>query len=97
MTKTRREILKAIEALSEPCTIAEACNIVYETPSGYNLLLTIEKTGAYIEYLYEHALIEIVNAEEVNDGLPAKYRVLGDVLSQLEENVYKETSRRGNM
>jgi len=74
-----RRMSKAIEALSEPRTIAEVCNIVYENPGGYNLLLTIEKTGAYIEYLYEHALVEIVNAEDVEQGLPAKYRRMRDI------------------
>ena len=74
-----RRISKAIDALSEPLTIAEVCNIVYENPSGYNLLLTIEKTGAYIEHLYEHGMIEIVNADEVEQGSPAKYRRLRDI------------------
>lgn len=91
-----RRMSRAIEALSEPCTIAEVCNIVYGNPDGYNLLLTLEKTGAYIEYLYEHAMIEIVNADEVNDGSPAKYRVLGDALTQLEKNVYKEIRTQVN-
>ena len=86
-----RRMSKAIKALSEPLTISEVCNIVYENPSGYNLLLTIEKTGAYIEYLYEHAMIEITNPDEVEQGLPAKYRVLGDVLSQVEKRI------QGNM
>jgi len=75
----RRRMSKAIEALSQPLTIAEICNIVYENPSGYNLLLTIEKTGAYIEYLYEHAMIEIVNADAVENGEPIRYRRLREV------------------
>jgi len=83
---TRKNILrrmsKAIEALSQPLNIAEVCNIVYENPSGYNLLLTIEKTGAYIEYLYEHAMIEIVNADEVEQGLPAKYRRVREIADE---------------
>ncbi len=85
-----RRMSKAINALGEPLTTAEVCNIVYENPNGYNLLLTIEKTGAYIEYLYEHAMIEIVNAEEVEQGLPAKYRVIDDALLKLEKKVTKE-------
>jgi hypothetical protein len=73
---------------------------VYDNPGGYNLLLTIEKTGAYIEYLYEHALVEIVNAEEVEQGLPAKYRVIGDVLEKVNKEIHRqvdaETSRQVN-
>jgi glyoxylase-like metal-dependent hydrolase (beta-lactamase superfamily II) len=71
-----RRLSKAVEALSEHHTIAEVCNFVYENPSGYNQLLTIEKTGAYIEYLYEHNMIEVVNHDEVEQSLPAKYRRL---------------------
>jgi len=74
-----RRMSKAIEALTEPRTVAEVCNIVYENPGGYNLLLTIEKTGAYIEYLYEHAMIEITNPDEVEQGLPAKYQRLREI------------------
>lgn len=87
-----RRMNKAVEALNEPHTIAEVCNNVYENPGGYNLLLTLEKTGAYIEYLYEHGLIEITNAGEVEQGLPAKYKVFGsDAFTQLEQNVYRHT------
>jgi glyoxylase-like metal-dependent hydrolase (beta-lactamase superfamily II) len=74
-----RRMSKAVDALSEQRTIAEVCNFVYGNPGGYNLLLTIEKTGAYIEYLYEHGMIEITNPDEVEQGLPAKYRRLRDV------------------
>lgn len=74
-----RRMSKALEALSEPRTISEICNGVYENPGGYNLLLTIEKTGAYIEHLHQHGLIEIVNADEVERGLPAQYRRLGEI------------------
>jgi len=74
-----RRMNKAIEVLSQPLTIAEVCNIVYENPSGYNLLLTIEKTGAYIEYLYEHAMLEITNPDQIEQGLAAKYRRLREI------------------
>lgn len=80
---TRQNILRrmsrAIVALNGPLTIAEVCNIVYENPDGYNQLLTIEKTGAYIEYLYEHGMIEITNFEEVEQGQPARYRRLREI------------------
>jgi len=84
-----RRMGKAVKALSEPVTVAEVCTAVYGSASGYQHLLMIEKTGAYVEYLYERGMIEITNPDEINDGLPAKYRVLGDMLSQLEKNIYK--------
>jgi len=74
-----RRMNKAIAALHEPLTIEEVCRAVYGEMSGYNLLLVIEKTGAYIEYFYEHGMIEIVNAEELERDLPARYRRLRDI------------------
>jgi hypothetical protein len=46
---------------------------------GYNHLLVIEKTGAYIEYLYEHGMIGITNPEEVEQDLPARYQRLREI------------------
>jgi hypothetical protein len=45
----------------------------------------IEKTGAYLEYLYEHGMIEIVNADEMEQGKPAQYRRLREENVLLEE------------
>ena len=71
-----RRMSRAITALSEPLTIAETCKAVYGEAGGYNQLLMIEKTGAYVEYLYEHGMIEIVNPDELELGSPARYRRL---------------------
>ena len=81
MTKQNilRRISKAVDALSEPLTIEEICRAVYGATGGYQQLLVIEKTGAYVEYLYEHGLIEITNPDEMEQGLPARYRRLRDV------------------
>jgi len=92
-----RRMGKAIQALSEPLTIAEVCAAVYGEISGYNQLLVIEKTGAYIEYLYEQGMIEITNPGEVEQGLPARYRRLRNetsTLEQLVKMVNTETSRQ---
>jgi glyoxylase-like metal-dependent hydrolase (beta-lactamase superfamily II) len=74
-----RRMSRALQALAEPLTIAEVCRAVYGEMSGYNQLLVIEKTGAYIEYLYEHGMIEVTNFEEVEQGQPARYRRLQEV------------------
>jgi len=74
-----RRISKAVHALHEPLDIAEICNAVYGDMGGYNQLLVIEKTGAYVEYLYEHGAIEVTNPEEVEQGLPARYRRLREI------------------
>ena len=80
-----RRMGKAITGLNQPLTIAEVCQAVYGEVGGYNQLLVIEKTGAYVEYLYEHGLIEIVNASEVEQGNPARYRNLRGEQLVLEE------------
>jgi glyoxylase-like metal-dependent hydrolase (beta-lactamase superfamily II) len=73
-----RRMSKAVQVLSQPLTIAEICAAIYGEMAGYNQLLVIEKTGAYVEYLYEHGLIEITNPADVEQGLPARYRRLRD-------------------
>jgi glyoxylase-like metal-dependent hydrolase (beta-lactamase superfamily II) len=80
-----RRMSKAITALGGPLTIAEVCNAVYGEMGGYNQLLVIEKTGAYIEYLYEHGMVEITNPDEVEQGGPARYRRLREEDLMLEE------------
>ena len=71
-----RRMSRAIEALAAPLTIEQICTAVYGVSGGYNQLLVIEKSGAYVEYLYEHGLIEIVNPSEVEQRAPAQYRRL---------------------
>jgi glyoxylase-like metal-dependent hydrolase (beta-lactamase superfamily II) len=80
-----RRLSKAISALGEPLTIAEVCKAVYGEMGGYNQLLVIEKTGAYVEYLYEHGMIEITNPDEVEQGKPVRYRRLREENIILEE------------
>jgi glyoxylase-like metal-dependent hydrolase (beta-lactamase superfamily II) len=77
--KILRRMSNAITALGEPLTIEEVCRAVYGEMNGYNQLLVIEKTGAYIEYFYEHGMIEIINAEELERDLPARYRRLREI------------------
>jgi len=75
----RRRMRKGIDALDQPLTIEAACTAIYGNMEGYNKLLVIEKTGAYVEYLYEHGMIGIVNPVEVEQGKPARYRRLREV------------------
>ena len=74
-----RRMNKAIHTLSEPLTVAEVCVAVYGATGGYQQLLVIEKTGAYMEYFYEYGMIEIANADEVEQGMPARYRRLREI------------------
>jgi glyoxylase-like metal-dependent hydrolase (beta-lactamase superfamily II) len=85
-----RRMGRAIDALREPLTIDQACRAVYGEMGGYNRLLVIEKMGAYIEYLYEHGLLEITNPGDLEQGLPARYRDLPGadaMIAQLERKL----------
>lgn len=84
-----RRMSKAIAALRDALTIEEVCNAVYGETGGYNQLLVIEKTGAYVEYLYEHGMIEIVNPSEMEQGQPARYRRLRG-----EEMLFEELGKK---
>ena len=89
-----RRMGKAVEALREQLTIEEVCRAVYGETGGYNQLLVVEKTGAYVEYLYEHGMIEITNPGEVERGEPARYKRWKDetlTMSELEKAVYGYT------
>ena len=95
---TRKNIIrrmgKAVEALREPHTIDEVCRAVYGETGGYNQLLVIEKTGAYMENLYEHGMIVITNPGEVERGEPACYQRLkdeGPTMAEVEKNIYRYT------
>ena len=74
-----RRMSKAINALSKPLTVAEGCVAVYGGTGGYQQLLVIEKTGTYIEYFYEHGMVEITNPDEVEQGMPARYQRLREI------------------
>lgn len=90
-----RRMGKAVEALREPLTIEEVCRAVYGETGGYNQLLVIEKTGAYVEYLYEHGMIVLTNPGEVERGEPARYQRLKDeivTMTDLEKSIYGYSS-----
>ena len=68
------------------------CQAVYGEIGGYNQMLVIEKTGAYVEYLYEHGMIEITNPDEMEQGKPARYRRLRE-----ENMIVEEIERKAGM
>jgi glyoxylase-like metal-dependent hydrolase (beta-lactamase superfamily II) len=91
---TLRRMGKAVEALREPLTIEEICRAVYGETAGYNQLLVIEKTGAYVEYLYEHGMIVLTNLSDVERGEPPRYQRLKSeelTMAGLEKNIFKYT------
>jgi glyoxylase-like metal-dependent hydrolase (beta-lactamase superfamily II) len=89
-----RRMRKGIEALRDSLTIDEVCTAIYGETDGYNKLLVIEKTGAYIEYLYEHGMIEITNPNDLEQGKPAQYRLsqgINRILAEIEKKINADT------
>ncbi len=92
-----RRVRKAVQAMGEGRTIEQICTAVYGETGGYSQMLVIEKTGAYVEYLYEHGMIEIVNPSEMEQGKPAKYRRLfaeQDMFDEIARKVGGNTNRK---
>lgn len=71
-----RRLNQALASLDEPRTLAQVTEQVYGAMNGYNALLVIEKIGAYVEYLVQRGLVEIVNPGELEGDPQAaiKYR-----------------------
>jgi glyoxylase-like metal-dependent hydrolase (beta-lactamase superfamily II) len=83
---------QCIDFLVEPHSILEITHHLYGTMGGYNALLIYEKTGAYIEYLFQNGLLEITNLNELEETNQNSYlyrRV--DEIAILEENLKERT------
>jgi glyoxylase-like metal-dependent hydrolase (beta-lactamase superfamily II) len=68
---------KVCTLLKQPRTTAEISDALFGDVHGYNELLAVEETGAHIEYLYQHGILEIANLEdleEINGPTPIYYR-----------------------
>ena len=65
---------QTLDGFAEPNTVANVCKLVYGEIGGYNSLLVLEKTAAYVEYLYQRGLLEISNLSELEDNPVIKYR-----------------------
>jgi glyoxylase-like metal-dependent hydrolase (beta-lactamase superfamily II) len=68
---------KVCTLLKQPRTTAEISDALFGDVHGYNELLAVEETGAHIEYLYQHGILEIANLEDlekINGPTPIYYR-----------------------
>ena len=77
-----RRIDQTLAAACAPRTLAEITEQVYGVMGGYNALLVIEKTGAYVEYLYQRGRLEITNFDELENGkgpFPIRYRCVDGI------------------
>jgi len=92
--KLSRRIHQTLEALPEPRTLAQVTEQVYPEMNGYNALLVIEKIGAYVEYLVQRGLVEIVNSGELDDDPQAalKYCRIQQAPNRSETGVFQSES-----
>ena len=68
---------QVLSFLDSPCTVKDISKSLFGEVQGYNILLAIEETGAHVEYLYQHGMIEIDNLAEFernNGSSPIFYR-----------------------
>ncbi len=74
-----QDVLRLLET---PRTIDEVARAMYgKDLSGYDALLVLEKTGAYVEYLYQRGWLAIANYDDLDAGrrTPVYYHRLRDV------------------
>jgi glyoxylase-like metal-dependent hydrolase (beta-lactamase superfamily II) len=58
---------QCLDFLADPHNIADLSKHLYGNITGYNSLLVFEKTGAYVEFLYQHGMLEITNLDELEE------------------------------
>ena len=90
-----RRIEQTLGALDEPRTLAQVTEQVYGAMNGYNALLVIEKIGAYVEFLVQRGLIEIVNPSELDDDPQAAIKYCR--AKRLEQRDAVAISRHANI
>ena len=74
-----KRLERTLEILSERQTIAEVSSQLFGDVEGYNILLSVEETGAHVEYLYQRGLLGIANINEIEQGnMPLLYQRLND-------------------
>ncbi len=61
-------LLKVLELLEEPGTVAEVSRRLFGEVHGYNIILALEEAGAHIEYLYQRGNLKVINSKEMDNS-----------------------------
>lgn len=64
----KRKLDRILEACSEPRTIKELADTIYNKVDGYHTLLALEEIAAHIEYLDQRGALAIDNLDQVAGG-----------------------------
>lgn len=57
-------ILDIIRSAEQPVTISAISKAMYNDRHGFDVLLALQETGAYVEYLYDRGYLAIANLDE---------------------------------
>jgi len=76
----RVRLLKILDLLVSPMTIAEISISLFAEPDGYHRLLAIEEAGAHVEYLHMMGLILVDDVSSLNSSpvVPLRFRAVED-------------------
>ncbi|MDZ4721128.1 MAG: MBL fold metallo-hydrolase [Roseiflexaceae bacterium] len=74
----QHRITRVRDSCAEPRTIAELTRTIYPTLAGYDSLMALQKTGAYVEYLDQRGQLAIANLDEVASDatIAPRYRIV---------------------
>lgn len=64
----KERLVRVLELLVEPRTVADISRLLFGEVHGYNVLLALEEAGAHIEYLYQRGELNIMNAKEIENS-----------------------------
>lgn len=81
----RTRLLRILDLLANPMTIAEISLTLFSEPEGYHRLLAIEETGAHVEFLQMMGLILLDNPSSLIPltEVPLRYRAVEDVSQKM--------------
>lgn len=72
----RDRLDRVLTQLDSPRTVAEIATELFPDAHGYHKLLALEETGAHVEFLLNHAAVEIANSSELrfDSAVPLTYQ-----------------------
>lgn len=84
-----RRLVRAIELLDQPRTLAEVAHELFLGASGYHELLALEETGAHLEFLEQRGFLSISNQGQWESGEEAAPRYVASLGSEeLQTSLY---------
>lgn len=82
----RTRLLRILDLLAKPMTIAEISQCLFSEPEGYHRLLAIEETGAHVEFLHMMGLIVLDDTSSLISltELPLRYHAVEDISQEMK-------------